>query len=284
MGSNKRKNENGPRYVALYHWVMKTDAWRDLSPVERCAYIEIASRYAGPGSNNGTIPFSVRETADALHIGKTTAMRALSSLQDHGFIVMTSKGGFNVKHRHATEWLLTEFPDDRQGGSPIPGKDFARWEKPKHGSVSGTERYPQRDSTVPTAGQVTKSNRPYGSATGTVKTKHGSVSGTPLVYQGVEPRGGGNAVVETAPSPDEAQERSGRQHTPSDAPAPAQSFKRSDDGPLPISDALAAVLNKQKKARTRSDATAPAPTLHEERLKSIPESAALASMLKSRGK
>lgn len=242
MGRPKRRKASGPRYVALYHWVMETAAWRDLSPVERCAYIEIASRYAGPGSNNGSIPFSVREVADALGVGKTTAMRALSNLQSHGFIVMTSKGGFNVKHRHATEWLLTEFGDDRKSGSPIASKDFARWEKTKHGSVSGTERYPQRDSPVPTAGQVTKSNRAYGSATGTVSSKHGSVSGTPLSYQGVELRGGDHAAPETAPPPEEAQECRERQHTTNDAPAPTQPFQRSDDGPTTLDKALAGLL------------------------------------------
>ena len=60
---------------------MRTAAWRDLDAVARCAYIELASRYAGPGSNNGRIPYSLREMAEALGTSKATAMRALARLQ-----------------------------------------------------------------------------------------------------------------------------------------------------------------------------------------------------------
>lgn len=253
MGSNKRKHENGPRYVALYHWVMKTDAWRDLSPVERCAYVEIASRYRGPGSNNGTIPFSHGELVDALHISKSTAHAALKSLQEHGFIVMTRKGAFNIKHRHASEWLLTEFPDDRQGGSPIPTKDFARWEKTKHSSATVPHRVRSPNRTGTPAEQVTKNNRPYGSATVPVGQSDGSATVPPLVYQGVERRGGELAATVIAPSPEEAQERSGRQHTPSDAPAPEPTSQISNAGLVPISDTLAKILQNQSETGAREE-------------------------------
>lgn len=113
------------RYVALSHWLMRTAAWRDLNCVARCAYIELASRYAGVGSNNGRIPFSLREMAKALGSSKATAMRALERLQDHGFIVMTKQGAFSVKVRLATEWRLTEFPDDVTG--EMATKDFVKW-------------------------------------------------------------------------------------------------------------------------------------------------------------
>lgn len=127
---SKRAGErNKQRYVALYHWVLKSPAWLDLDCVARCAYIELARRYAGPGSNNGRIPFSVREMAEALGIGKSTAQRAFTSLIEHGFIVLISKGAFNIKHRHASEWLLTEFGDDRNGHSPIASKAFIHWKK-----------------------------------------------------------------------------------------------------------------------------------------------------------
>jgi hypothetical protein len=33
--------------------MMRTEAWRSLDCVARCAYLELAMRYAGPGSNNG---------------------------------------------------------------------------------------------------------------------------------------------------------------------------------------------------------------------------------------
>lgn len=115
------------RYVALTHWMMRTPAWLDLRPNARCAYIEIARRYAGPGSNNGRIPCSVREISESLHISKMTALRALQELQDHGFIVQAKRGAFSVKCRHATEWRLTEYRDDVTG--EMATKDFARWGK-----------------------------------------------------------------------------------------------------------------------------------------------------------
>ena len=45
--------------------------------------------------------------------------------------------GFNVKGRVSTEWLLTEFPDDRAAHS-IAEKDFMKWEAAKsfHGPTS----------------------------------------------------------------------------------------------------------------------------------------------------
>ena len=49
------------RHVRLYHFMMKTAAWHNLSANARAIYVEIGSRYGGAGSNNGRIPFSVRE-------------------------------------------------------------------------------------------------------------------------------------------------------------------------------------------------------------------------------
>jgi DNA-binding transcriptional MocR family regulator len=126
----KRHNNTGrstaeSRHVRLYHWLMRTEAWRSLDATERAIYVEIAGRYGGPGSNNGRIPYSVREATKALHIGKATASRALHSLERRGFIVATQRGAFSFKVRHATEWRLTEFPCDIT--QQLATKDFARW-------------------------------------------------------------------------------------------------------------------------------------------------------------
>lgn len=105
---------------------MRTAAWRDLDCVARCAYVELTSRYAGPSSNNGRIPYSLREMADNLNVSKATAMRALARLQDHGFVVMAKKGAFRALIRVASEWRLTEFADDTTG--EIATKDFVKWQ------------------------------------------------------------------------------------------------------------------------------------------------------------
>ncbi len=128
----RRKNSKGRstgqiRFVALYHWVTTSEAWRDLDCVARCAYTELARRYAGPGSNNGRIPYSVREMAEALGTSKATALRALNRLKDHGFIVLMKEGAFSMKHRHANEWRLTEYGCDVTG--QLAKRDFVHWKK-----------------------------------------------------------------------------------------------------------------------------------------------------------
>ena len=126
MGRKSKRDRPG-RYVAISHWMMRTEAWRELHTVGRCAYVELASRYAGLGSNNGRIPYSVREMASALNVSKATASRAFDRLEEMGFIIQMKKGTFNWKVRHSTEWRLTEFSCDVTGA--LPTKDFARWKK-----------------------------------------------------------------------------------------------------------------------------------------------------------
>jgi DNA-binding transcriptional regulator YhcF (GntR family) len=145
---SKRRKERDPtqRYVSLTHWMMRTSAWRNLDCVSRAAYVEIKSRYAGPGTNNGKIPFSLREMAEALNVSKMTAMRALEKLQERGFIIQTKRGAFSFKVRHATEWRLTEHPCDVTG--ELPTKQFARWHLTEiQNTVSPENPYGFRDDT-----------------------------------------------------------------------------------------------------------------------------------------
>ena len=130
--------------------MMNTAAWKSLDATARAIYVHMAMRYAGPGSNNGRIPYSVREAAAELGIGKSTAARALRELIDRGFIVTVQRGAFSLKQRHATEWRLTEFPSDIDAG--LATKEFMRWspENQKLGTSSETTRYPRRNRSVPT--------------------------------------------------------------------------------------------------------------------------------------
>jgi DNA-binding transcriptional MocR family regulator len=127
MSKRKAKRDQPSRYVALSHWMLKTEAWRDLDCVARAAYVALSSRYAGPNSNNGRLPFSYDEMADALNVSKATAMRAMQRLQGHGFIVLMKRGSFDFKLRHASEWRLTEYPCDVE--DKLATKDFTRWQK-----------------------------------------------------------------------------------------------------------------------------------------------------------
>lgn len=150
------KADKPDRYVQLRHWVLNTDAWQALNGNERAIYVDIAKRYAGQGSNNGRIPYAVRDATKALPIGLATAHRGIRRLQELGFIVCTMKGAFKAS-RDASTWRLTEFVCDVTG--ELPTKDFTRWGHPKkqnpvsetelNGSCGGTVRYLRRNSETP---------------------------------------------------------------------------------------------------------------------------------------
>ena len=110
--------------------MLTSEAWQSLDTVARALYIELSRRYRGPNSNNGKIPYSVREAATALNVSRNTANRAFHHLEERGFIVANKPSGFNVKGRVSTEWLLTEFPDDTRAGVNIASKAFMRWKPP----------------------------------------------------------------------------------------------------------------------------------------------------------
>jgi hypothetical protein len=146
MGRTRRGGPNKEaRHVRICHKVMKTAAWQSLDACAKALYVEIAARYGGPGSNNGRIPFSVREAATALKVGKTRAALAFDHLRERGFIVLETKGAFSRKNRHATEWRLTEFSSDVS--NLWATREFEQWWPCKiQNAVSGS------GPTVPVAG------------------------------------------------------------------------------------------------------------------------------------
>jgi hypothetical protein len=58
---SRRKDERVDRYFQIHHYMMKTDAWKNLSAAARAVYLQIGFRY--DGSNNGRISYSVRDAA-----------------------------------------------------------------------------------------------------------------------------------------------------------------------------------------------------------------------------
>jgi hypothetical protein len=135
-----RTHRNTERYVRLTEYMLASPAWQSLDGNCRALYVELARRYRGPNSNNGKIPYSVREAAAALHIGRSTAQRCFHNLTEVGFINVSKRSGFNMKGRVATEWLLTEFPDDTNSMTAVAPKDFMRWtpQKSFHSPTSDT--------------------------------------------------------------------------------------------------------------------------------------------------
>lgn len=137
-----QKKSGGKRFVMLELWLLKTEAWQSLSTVSRAAYIEIAQLYKG--NNNGRLSMSLRRLAGSLHVGKSTAERAISELTERGFIEVAQPSGFMNKCRLAAEYRLTAHFCDRTN-QPAK-KTFCQWHEKEN------PRSRHRDTTVPPQG------------------------------------------------------------------------------------------------------------------------------------
>ena len=148
------------RFVQLFHWMLDSPAWKDLTAVERAIYLELNKRYTG--SNNGKIGYSARQAADELRISKGTAARALRSLQAHGFIVVEKLGAFHLKIRHASEYRLTVYESNIAANyaDTLATKEFMRW--------------PEIQNTVPPVRLTGRVVIPNGSRSDTVSSKNPS--------------------------------------------------------------------------------------------------------------
>lgn len=142
-----------PRHVRLYHWFMETEAWRSLSPAERCVYIEIEAAFNG--ANNGQIGLSGRSAAKTCRISKDTALKAFTGLVERGFIECTTPGGFATNSCLAPEWRLTRAPCDVTGLKAT--MDFKAWREPEErkaaraaAAAKRAERLPKRSPKIRT--------------------------------------------------------------------------------------------------------------------------------------
>ncbi len=129
---------NYGRFVQLHFWMLNSLAWQYLPPMAQALYIQVKKLYMG--DNNGDLYMSARLAAQLLTIGdlqasekakpkvsKNTGHNMLRELQAKGFIRPNKLGYFSVKYRHATSWILTEYP---HAGKPAT-KDFMHW-RPTH--------------------------------------------------------------------------------------------------------------------------------------------------------
>jgi hypothetical protein len=159
--SKHQKKSGPPRHVRLYHWMLQTEAWKDLGAAARAIYVELERRYNG--SNNGLIHYSAREAARDVKISKGTAARALIELQEHGFIIVEKRGAFHCKVRHASEYRLTIYDSNVEGipfAEKFASKDFMRW--------------PEIQNSVPLVRPTGLVVRPYGISGDTVSSKNTS--------------------------------------------------------------------------------------------------------------
>jgi hypothetical protein len=117
---SKRRRGNGDRFLCLHHWMLKSPAWRALSPNAKAVLLHLWERHNG--SNNGQIVYGVRDAAE-IRISKDQAARALIELINRGFLRVTRAAAFTFKTKEARCWAITAEPIDDQP----PTKDFARW-------------------------------------------------------------------------------------------------------------------------------------------------------------
>lgn len=125
--SGKRKRKRGDwaqRHVRLHYWMMRSQAWSDLTPAAKALLIELYALYNGV--NNGELFLSIRSAARRLSVAGNTAAKAFRELEAHGFIRAARRGAFHLKIRHATSWVLTEF----ELAGKLATRDFMRWELP----------------------------------------------------------------------------------------------------------------------------------------------------------
>lgn len=162
MSSRRFKRKGQSKFIMIDGYIMRSAAWRALTPNEKVAYLELKWRY--DGLNNGRIGLGCRELAESLQSSKDTAARALDGLVDKGFSRKVKPSGFNVKNRTATEWRLTEYRCDVT--QEMATKDFTRW-SPQNISQSHQKdaQAHQKDSRPPKSPQ----KAPHSRTTRTVK-------------------------------------------------------------------------------------------------------------------
>jgi DNA-binding transcriptional MocR family regulator len=111
---NKRRVS---KFVKLDHWILETDAYKNLGCGARSLLIELIYRFNG--RNNGMIFLSSREAAERLNISKNTVGGYYKELCLAGFIVETRKYQLGVSGKgKASNWRLTHLPCDLTGNRP----------------------------------------------------------------------------------------------------------------------------------------------------------------------
>ena len=116
--SRHRRRRDGPTFIQVFHYVVDSDAYRDLSMTARAALVEIQGLYRG--DNNGRLLVPARWLAERLGTHYTTAATVIRELDDHGFISPTKITRFKRNIREASEWRLTFYPERHRPSTADP--------------------------------------------------------------------------------------------------------------------------------------------------------------------
>ena len=107
------------RFARIDHDILRSAAYRALSPTARVLLLEFAMIYNT--RNNGQLYLSVRDAADLIGVSDLkTAGAAFDELESLGFIVMTADAHFAVKAgggSRARSWRLTWAPMENEAAT-----------------------------------------------------------------------------------------------------------------------------------------------------------------------
>ena len=117
---NLLNSEGG--FFALQKHMMRSDAWKSLTPQEVAVFIRVAFRFKG--DNNGELAISARDAALEARISKNTAYKALRSLCDKGLLKLITPGGYSTNGGKASEYAFTCFPLSK--GKPA-SREYQDW-------------------------------------------------------------------------------------------------------------------------------------------------------------
>src|SRR5215217_4275518 len=125
--NNKGRSTNAERFVYVPHFLLRSPAWHELSPVAAKILLHVMSLYNG--SNNGRLAVSCRVAAQVGHCSKDTGAAALRELVAKGFLEVAMPGGFSRKTPHATEYRVTVHGCDRTNSRA--SRAFMAWIPPQ---------------------------------------------------------------------------------------------------------------------------------------------------------
>lgn len=169
--ANNRKRPQRPnatgrtpttRFARLDHKILRSNAYRSLSPNARALLVELVM--LDNGENNGSLYLSVQDAADRMGVADHhVASNAFDELQKRGFIELTHPAHFSVKASHksrARTWRLTWLAGPgRKGPSwedrpPEPGsREWKRMDRglralKRYRKASDQNKFPEVDSTM----------------------------------------------------------------------------------------------------------------------------------------
>lgn len=120
--SQAKKRRYEP-HVRLYAHELNSPAYRALTCTARALLVEFRALYNG---QENRVFMSVREAEKRLGVSQRPAQKALTELEEKGFIKLLVRGGFNCKLQRASEYALTSEPLTNRQGDLAP-KDYMRW-------------------------------------------------------------------------------------------------------------------------------------------------------------